>query len=172
MLQLLQWQKRRAGRLGTHWVLKAPRHLSFLPALFAVFPDARILLTHRDPLETIPSISSLYASLWKLACDSPDPAHIGRCCKEHYARALRQCMQDRDAMPEDRFLDVDYREVLRDPLVQVRRIYAFLGLELADVHRRDRRAPHVYSLEAFGFTEGELQHDFREYRRRHIRNAL
>src|SRR5262245_9033012 len=51
-LQFLQWQKRRAGKSATRWVLKAPYHLGSLDGLFAVLPDARVVMTHRDPVQT------------------------------------------------------------------------------------------------------------------------
>jgi hypothetical protein len=179
MLQFLQWQKRQADSVGERWVLKAPRHLGFLECLFEVFSDARIIQTHRDPLQTIPSVASMYHSLWQMVSDHPDPRAIGKGCKEHYARALEHCMALRDGMPPDRFLDIDYRAVVRDPLAAVRRIYDFLGLALtpdtekemrwwAEENRRDKREPHEYSLEDFGFTEEEIERDFREYRERFI----
>lgn len=58
MLQLLGW---RCG--PPQWLLKAPSHLSALPALFDVYPDARIVMTHRDPARTVPSTISLMATL-------------------------------------------------------------------------------------------------------------
>ena len=54
MLKFLQWQKRQAGQRGDRWVLKAPFHLGFVDVLFALFPDARIVQTHRDPLRRSP----------------------------------------------------------------------------------------------------------------------
>lgn len=181
MLKFLQWQKRQAGRVGERWVLKTPHHLGFIEYLFAVFPGARIVQTHRDPLQTIPSISSMYYSLWRLACDEPDPLAVGRYCNEHYGNALKHCMQIRSSTPPDRFIDIDYRAVVRDPVSQVRRVYDLVGWELtpetekemrwwAEENRRDKRAPHEYTLEKFGFTEEELRRDFAEYRERYIRS--
>ncbi len=179
MLQFLQWQKRQAGKVGTRWVLKTPHHLGFLECLFAVFPDSRIIQTHRDPLQTLPSITSMYYFLWQLASDAVDPLVVGRHCREHYGNALRHCMHVRDTIPTNRFIDIDYRVVLRDPLAQVRRIYEFLGLPLSSAteqemrrwgedNRRDKRAPHEYTLEKFGFTEAEVRREFAEYRQRYI----
>ncbi len=179
MLQFLQWQKRQANTLGERWVLKAPRHLSFIEELFAVFPDARIIQTHRDPLQTIPSIASMYYSLRKLVCDDPDPVAIGEACKAHYDHALRHCMQVRERMPPAQFIDVDYRDVVRDPLAEVRRIYAGLGHSLSvetesemqrwvEANRRDKRAPHLYTLDEFNFTEEGIAEQFAAYRQRHV----
>jgi hypothetical protein len=181
MLQFLQWQKRKAGRLGARWVLKAPRHLGFLEYLFRVFPDARIVQTHRDPLQTIPSIASMYYAMWQMVCDDIDPLVVGAASKAHWATALRRCMQVRDAMPSGRFLDIHYRAVVRDAIGEVRRIYDVLGLSLSagtekemrwwvEENRRDMRAPHEYTLDQFGLTAEDILREFAEYRQRYIRN--
>jgi len=179
LLKFLQWQKRRAGGAAERWVLKTPHHLGHLDLLFRVFPEARVIQTHRDPLETIPSITSFYYSLWGMACDEPDPLEVGRQCGEHWARSLRRSLEVRDAMGPEPFVDVDYQDVVRDPIGQVRRIYERFQLALrpeaeaamqawARDHSRDRRPAHDYSLEKFGYTREGIERDFAEYRERFI----
>jgi len=179
LLQLLQWQKRRAGSEAARWVLKTPHHLGYLDVLFRVFPETRVIQTHRDPLETIPSVASMYHALWSLACDDPDPLEVGRQCAEHYAQALARCLEVRDAMGPERFVDVDYRAVVRDPLQEVRRIYEQLGSSLTSAaeaamtewirtHARDTRPAHDYTLEKFGYSERGIARDFAAYRERFI----
>ena len=58
VLQTLQRRQR-----GDRWVLKAPSHLAQLRTLFAVYPDARVIQIHRDPLKTVPSTISLMGTL-------------------------------------------------------------------------------------------------------------
>src|SRR4030095_16024427 len=65
-LQFLQWQKRQAGRCGDLWVLTAPFHLGYVEQLFAAFPDARTVQTHRDPVQSVPSFASMTVALWGL----------------------------------------------------------------------------------------------------------
>jgi hypothetical protein len=179
MLKFLQWQKRAKGQRADRWVLKAPYHLGFVDVLFEVFPDARVVQTHRDPLETIPSISSMNYALWRLAADDPDPVAVGRQWGEKFRAALERCMELRDSRFPDRFVDVWYRDVQRDPMAEVRRIYAWLGRTLtpeaeAGMRRwlvdnaRDKRAPHRYDLATFGFTREQLERDFAAYRARFI----
>ena len=69
ILQLLQWQKKQRGDEGVRWVLKSPHHLGFMPYLFDAFPDARVIQTHRDPVQTIPSFSSLVLSIRQSGSD-------------------------------------------------------------------------------------------------------
>jgi hypothetical protein len=179
LLKFLQWQKVRAGQRAERWVLKAPFHLAYVDVLFEVFPDALVVQTHRDPLETIPSISSMSYALWRLAADEPDPAAVGRYWGGWFRSALRRCLELRDARFPDRFVDVWYRDALRDPIGEVRRVYAFAGRELspqaeAGMRRwlrenaRDKRAPHEYAMETFGFTREGLERDFAAYRERFI----
>jgi hypothetical protein len=182
LLQFLQWQKRRRGETAERWVLKTPMHLGHLDLLFETFPGARVIQTHRDPLETIPSVASMYLALWGLGAEKPDPLELGRQCLERYAGALRRCLAVRDKMPADRFVDVDYRAVARDPLAEVRRIYAAVGRTLtpeaeaamrAWVARnpREHRPPHEYAMEAFGYTRERIEREFAAYRARFITGA-
>jgi hypothetical protein len=179
MLRFLQWQKRKKGQQADRWVLKAPYHLGFVDVLFEVFPSAVVVQTHRDPLETIPSISSMNYALWRLAADHPDPVAVGEQWGEKFRAALYRCMELRDARWPERFLDVWYRDVQRDPMAELRRIYAWLGRELTPdaeaamrrwlvANARDKRAPHHYDLATFGFTREQLEHDFAAYRQRFI----
>jgi len=180
LLQFLQWQKKQSGRdRGGRWVLKAPFHLGYIDVLFDVFPGTKVIQTHRDPLETIPSAASMYRSLWELNSEAVDPEEVGRQVRRRFAWALTRCLRSRERYAADRFLDVDYRDVQRAPLAQVERVYAWLGLPhsatgkaamqrwLTD-NSRDKRAPHAYTLEEFGYTEQSLARDFAEYRARHI----
>jgi hypothetical protein len=178
-LQFLQWQKRRAGRRGDRWVLKTPFHLGYVDELFAAFPDARVVQTHRDPLQSVPSYASMVVALWKLGRDDVDPVVVGQRWTRKFREALYSCMAARDRRWNDRFIDVWYRDVARDPLGEVRRIYAFIGRELTpeceramrrwvESHPREGRPPHEYTLEQFGFSEAGIEEYFAEYRRRFI----
>ena len=178
-LRFIQWQKKEAGRGGGRWILKSPFHLAYIDPLFEVFPGARVVQTHRDPLETIPSAASMYRSLQALNTDRVDPQRVGDAVRLRYRGALERCMRSRARHEPERFIDVDYRAVGRDAIGEARRIYAWLGLELTDEaeramlawnrdNARERRAPHAYSLEEFGFTREGLASDFSEYRSQHV----
>ena len=178
LLQFLQWQKRRRGETATRWVLKAPFHLGSLDALFAAFPGAHVM-THRDPLQTMPSFASMYLALWVLGTEKPDPLEVGRQCLERYAGALRRCLAVRDRLPAERFVDVSYRDVARDPLGAVRRIYAAAGRKLAPEaeaamaawaakNPREHRPLHEYTMETFGYTRAAIEREFAAYRARFV----
>jgi hypothetical protein len=179
LLQYLQWQHRLQGRARERWVLKSPHHLGYLENLFETFPDATVIQTHRDPLQSIPSICSLCFALETMGCDSPDPKATGAHWSAVWAEALERAMAYRDAGHDGRFLDVWYLDSVRDPLSVVRRIYDFIGKELTPIaedemrqwteeNAREKRAAHAYSLEQFGLDEASIARDFAAYRERYI----
>ena len=179
LLRFLQWQKRRAGSTATRWVLKAPFHLGVVEVLLEAFPEATVVQTHRDPFETIPSICSLQLFLWQLASDAPDPHACGALWGGNWQRALTHALEMRDSRYPDRFLDIWYRDVAKDPVTQVRRIHEATGRSFsaeaeasarkwAADNKRENRPPHEYTMEKFGFSEEQLAADFRAYRERFI----
>jgi sulfotransferase family protein len=138
-LQYLQWKAP-----ATRWVLKSPGHLWALPALLAVYPDARIVQTHRDPLKVIASLASLVTVLRSLASDAVDAREIGLDWTARLARGLEASSAARDAagLAESRVLDVHFAEFMRDQVGTVGRIYGHFGMPFSD-EARDRMARFV-----------------------------
>ncbi|HEX4896501.1 MAG TPA: sulfotransferase [Solimonas sp.] len=181
MLKFLQWQKRRRGITATRWVLKAPHHLLRMKLLLEVFPGARVIQTHRDPVDTIPSIASFLDTLWRIYSAEVDPTAAGREWSELMARAFQHTMAVRDANPAP-FFDVRFEDTVKRPLEVVREIYAWAGLSLSptaeaamqrwlDDNRRGNRAAHDYDSEHFGLDPEQLKRQFAAYRARHIPGA-
>ena len=173
LLQFLQWQKRRAGIEAERWVLKTPHHLGFMDLLFETFPDASVIQTHRDPVDTIPSLASLIHTIRSMGSDRADPLVTGKQWNDKMCRALDRCMEER-ALREDRFIDVWFKDALTNPIDQIRRIYEFAGMSLSDEavagmkrwridNSRDKRIAHSYTLEEFGLTEEGIRKDFEKY---------
>jgi hypothetical protein len=178
LLRLAQWQKRQRGEGGEHWVLKTPHHLGYMDLLFKVFPDARVVQTHRDPVETIPSFASLVYTIRKTGSDHVDPIAVGRLWCARMQRATTACIEYRREN-EDRFFDLNYEALVEDPMKAVEDIYSFMDRPLSDQARaamaewavenaRDRRPVHHYTLEQFGFTQKGITADFDAYRRRFL----
>ncbi|NLP64841.1 sulfotransferase family protein [Paraburkholderia sacchari] len=178
-LQFLQWQKRRRGEVAQRWILKAPHHTHAMDVLFKVFPDAKIIQTHRDPLETIPSMSSFAYTIWCVYSDDANPAEAAALWSAKFSRGLKDAIRVRDELSDSLFLDVWYLDAVARPMEVIERIYPFLGVELDDEARgrmqkwiglssRDKRAPHDYSLEKMALTKSKLESDFASYRERYI----
>jgi len=170
-MQLLLWQ--RPGR----WLGKTPHHLEFLDALLDVFPDARILWTHRDPTVAAASFASMVAHARGVFSDRVDPHAVGAHWGRKQAHMVARAMDARARAGEDAFLDVHYGELVADPLKQVRRVYDHLGLALsADTesrmrdwiarHPQHRLGVHRYRLEDFGLDADALAERYAAYRDR------
>ena len=179
LLQLLQWQKRQRGLDAERWALKAPHHLHFMDLVFETFPDAKVVQTHRDPVETIPSLASMTRELWVIYSDEADPVEVGRTWARKFARGMRHTMDVRADVGEERFLDLWFEDTVSQPLEEIQKIYDFVGMSLTDeardemsawldFNRRELRPHHSYTLDEFGFTEAGLKAQFAPYRRRFI----
>jgi hypothetical protein len=130
--QFLQHLQSRS--LLKRWVLKSPDHLYALDELFSVFPDAMIIQTHRNPIDVLKSSLQLTKVVQGLFA-RPDPELI----KEREAGLLAETMERsirfRDRHPElaDRFLDLNYSEIVSDPIRTVKWIYHHLDCPLTEL---------------------------------------
>ena len=157
-LQIMHFHRPRGDRL----VLKDPTHSVFLPAILELFPNARFVFTHRDPVVSLSSMCSLYAYTRAVFSDDVDPKAIGPELIESYLPAsLGSALEVLDSLAPGRVAHVLQRETRTDPVGSVERAYAQLGMELDDAGRAgivafieaDRRGPkhvHRHSIEAFG----------------------
>lgn len=180
MLQFLQWQKNQRGETtGQRWLLKAPQHLHTLHLLLDVFPKAQVILTHREPAQTIPSMASMAHTLWQMYSDNPDPKAAGEQWNTRMARGIRHTMQVRDQHGSERFLDIHFADTVSNPMGVLEEVYAFANLPFTDKTRadaqawlshnsREKRASHDYSLERFGLSEAQMNQDYAHYRARHL----
>jgi hypothetical protein len=173
-LQQLQWQAP-----PRQWVLKAPAHLYGIEAIFAAYPDAGVVLTHRDPLEVVASVASLHSVLRDTFSDGVDPVEVGAEVCARWSAGITRALRDRDGgrVPAGRFADVMYTDLLRDPIGAVRRVYAQFDRPLTPAaeermrrflatHPKDKFGRHDYSLEQFGLDAATVREQFRDYRRR------
>ncbi|CAM2873433.1 sulfotransferase family protein [Skermania piniformis] len=154
------------------WVLKNPSHLFALDALLAVYPDALIVQTHRDPATAISSACSLAAQASAGWSETFSGDAIGRSQLELWSRGLRSFAAVRARHDPGRFVDVAYTDFVADPLHTVAEIYRQFGLNLTPAARAamtrlhaesrtgDRRPAHRYALADFGLTEHEVDAAF------------
>jgi Sulfotransferase family len=132
-----RWQKRflqslQIGYAKHRWVLKSPDHVYGLEKLLAVFPDAAIIQTHRNPVDVLKSqiqltqvLEAMYA--WPIPRDQ-----LGQKEERKVKQFSDYITGFRDAHPEAaaNFIDVTYREFVSDPMAVVRRIYQRLDIPL------------------------------------------
>ena len=126
-LQLLQW-----GSDALPWRLKCPTHLLFLSYLDAAFPDARFVMTHRDPTEVMLSVADVYAEVAKMFSDDIDRRYLGELNVEHWSIGMDRTLAFRDAGGDARFYDIDFRAMQHDPVGEVHGLYEWLGEPVTD----------------------------------------
>jgi hypothetical protein len=173
-LQYLQWRCP-----ADRWVLKSPGHLWALDALLAIYPDARIVQTHRDPLKVIASVANLIALLRSMSSDHIDRAAIGAEWTARLADGMQRSMDVRDHLPVDAapVFDMHFADFIRDEIGVVRRIYEHFGMELTlDAEQRmrrflahnprDKHGAHRYVLEDAGLDAETERARYRVYQER------
>jgi len=136
VLQALQWL-----RGPERWVLKSPQHLEQLVPLHETFPDATIVMTHRDPVSVIASAITMLCYGDRLRRRRVDPPEVAAYWIDRIEVLLRRCVRDRDRIPEEHSLDLPFHEFMADDVGAVERIYELADFEVTPAARA--------SLEAF-----------------------
>jgi hypothetical protein len=169
VLKLLQWRCP-----PERWWLKTPAHMLTMDALDVVYPDARFVMTHRDVGKVLPSVCALYESLSNVLTERPDPVAIGAHNVAVWRCGLERLIAFRDRGNEDRFHDLSFAAVQRDPLQQVSGLYAALGDELTDEARSRMQAwwsdgaarrsgPHTYEPATYGLDLAAVREQYAFY---------
>ncbi|MCY4276478.1 MAG: sulfotransferase [Gammaproteobacteria bacterium] len=180
-LENMRWHKRflqfmqSGGVRPARWLLKSPLHLVRFNALFEVYPDARIIMTHRDPRETVASMSSLLSSVRSAYTDGEDHERSSHETLTFWARAYDRFLDARDELGrDDQILDVKFEDFASDQIGTVDRIYAHFGWPLDATNRahmqdflrsqpKDKHGVHNYSLEAFSLTKADIEREYARY---------
>jgi hypothetical protein len=169
-VQLLQ-----SRRGPSRWLFKAPHYVFHLDAVVAAYPDARFVVTHRDPVKTLPSWTSLVSSLYPPGAREKTPLElIGAKVVEHQEIGMRRMVEARARLGEDRFLDVHHHDFVADPIGVLKRVYDFAGLMFepatqarmeawADVNRPGAHGQHKYTAAQFGMNEHAIRERFSFY---------
>lgn len=171
LLRLVGWSQQESSLRP--WILKTPQHMLDLPALLEVFPDARLIFTHRDPLKVVGSAASLAWNQTIIYSDHADPRTIGREWLRKTALQIERMRAARDAIPRHRMIDVQYEDMEADWRGTMDRIYDFLSLDIEpplpamqnylERSRTLKRNPHTYSLAEFGQSDEAVMEKLGDY---------
>ena len=155
---------------GKRWVLKNPSHLFALDALLAVYPDALVVQTHRDPGTAIASVASLAAQA-SAGWSEVFAGHvIGHDQLELWASGLERFRAERTRHDQGRFFDVRYEDLVADPVGTAEAVYAHFGLPFTGAAAASMQAlaaervtaspgsapAHRYALADFGLTDADV----------------
>ncbi|MGB5830832.1 MAG: sulfotransferase [Thiohalocapsa sp.] len=164
-MQLLVLQHQRPG---VHWVLKSPVHLMSLGPLLETIESARVVLTERDPVETVPSTCSLFAVMRAISSDQVDRHLLGSDVVKRLSEGMRRADAALTAQPR-RLTKIQFRDLVTDPNGAVRSVYDHFGMDLpADAQAAMQQwmsatphsPTHNYELAQFGLTELEIANKF------------
>ena len=172
ILKVLQWE-----RGGSRWVLKSPQHLEQFRALYATFPDATFVVTHRDPVSVTASMATMVAYGARMAQSRIDVIGVGAYWADRLARMLGRCVEDREVLPPDQSIDVRFDDFMADDIGMVERIYRLAGQPMNSgvrsameafmaEHPRGRFGAVRYDLAALGLDRSGLRKTFASYSER------
>ena len=173
VLKILQWYRPRE-----RWVLKSPQHLEQLGPLLTTFPDATIVMTHRDPVSVIQSSATMLAYGARMTYTQPRPEWYFEYWSDRIRRLLEASVRDRHLLPADRTIDVLFHEFMADDLAMVERIYEIARLPMTKAaraqieaylqgHQRGQAGQVVYDVRKdFGAEPSEVRAPFDFYRDR------
>ena len=129
-LKILQWLKPRE-----RWILKCPQHLEQIGPLMETFPDATIVVTHRDPVSVIQSAATMLAYGARMTYRTPRPEWYLEYWHERIRTLLEASVRDRPMLPSDRTVDVLFHEFMANDRATVERIYEVAGLPMTNAAR-------------------------------------
>lgn len=169
-LQCLQWRQERKP-----WALKYPNHVIAMNEILQVYPDARFAMTHRDPAQVVGSICKMTWNLRSMRAASPVDAHqVGADMLPFIQRHIDRIMAFDSGPNNDRVVHADYYKLVADPVGEMRRIHAGLGLDtpddvakaVADWHAanpKNARGKNEYSLAQYGLDVDAVREQFAPY---------
>jgi hypothetical protein len=174
VLQILQWRHQGTDS-GERWVLKSPQHLEQLGPLLTTFPDATLVVTHRDPVSVVQSAATMMTYAARVSYRTPEPDFYLSYWTDRIGRLLETSLRDSPAVPAHQRADVLFHEFMADELSTVERIYETADLAMTDTsraqmvkyltdHPRDREGQIIYDLRAdFGVEPDEVRSHFGFY---------
>ncbi|MDB5968656.1 MAG: sulfotransferase family protein [Hydrocarboniphaga sp.] len=160
------------------WNLKQPSHALWLETILKIYPDARFVWTHRDPLTATGSFCSLLSLSHQAFMGRVDTKWLGENCSWQAVEHAERIMNFRDKFGEDRVIDVHYGELMRQPIETMRRLYKVLGDDYTaeaessmatwiNDNPQDKFGRHEYKLAQYGLTPDQLRKMFERYSSRY-----
>ena len=156
------------------WTLKNPWHPLFLNELTAVYPDAQLAMTHRDPVEVLGSACSLLKAVRPIYSETVDLRDIAQCLIETFDQMIARSNTYRDRHGENAIHDILYTAQIADPIGTMRGLYERFGTPFtAEVQAgmaammaynpQNKHGKHSYTLEEFGLSAQWVRTHFKEY---------
>jgi hypothetical protein len=156
------------------WTLKNPWHPLYLDALHEAYPDARLVMTHRDPAEVVGSICSLIKYVRAIYSDNVDLKGIGETFMETFEIMIARANAFKAEHGAEAIHDVQYAETMSDPIGVVKRIYERFGDEYTPAaaaameaymaaNQKGKHGKHSYDLAEYGLSKDAVHERFKGY---------
>jgi len=190
----LDWFMNHADRLGTmrfhkrflqymesggikseRWLLKTPIHMMRMKELFEVYPDAKVIMTHRHPSKVVPSAASLISSVRSIYSNYEDVEKSGLEQCKMWSDCINRFLRDRKELgKEDQIIDLKFEDFVGDQMGSVKKIYQKFNWNLTKdsesnmmkflaANPKDKHGVHNYSLEHFGLNEEIINQEYKDY---------
>ena len=172
--QLVQLQILQFRYPTNRWVLKAPAHMYSIDALLAVFPDACVLQTYREPEESVPSFINLINTIRCAYSDHVESKLLAIERLNFLKHMAERYLKAREDADPDRFCDIYYKSFVKDPVTSVRKIYEYFDYEFSSEFEnrmiewlaenlQHKHGKHIYSLEEFGLDQDMVYSALEKY---------
>jgi len=160
------------------WILKSPQHFEQIGPLMRTFPDATVVMTHRDPVSVIQSAATMMTYAARMAYRTIDPGWYIDYWTDRIEKLLTAAVRDVDLIPQDQRIDVRFEEFMADDQGTIQRVFDFAGHSLDErasqqiderlrARSRDRQSTVVYDVRAdFDRQPSEIRERFQEYMRK------
>ncbi|MEJ6010007.1 sulfotransferase [Novosphingobium aquae] len=159
---------------GGVWNVKKPSHALWLETIFKIYPDARVIWTHRDPFTATGSLMSVISLSHMGHLGKIDAEWLGKDYPWQAAEHANRIMDFRDKFGEDKIIDVHYADMVSDPVGTTKKVYAALGDEWTSAaeagvqqwvndNPQDKFGRHEYKLAQYGVTKESLEPLFERY---------
>jgi hypothetical protein len=156
------------------WLLKGPPHLMNYEDIIKVYPNAKIIQLHRDPVAVVGSASSLIAASRSMFTDRAVLKQTGDDISRVLKWSLEKTMKERSVLEPKNITDVYFNDLMSDPIGTIKSIYKALNLEWSEslesildterqVSKRNKFGKHVYDLNDYGLSKELIREKFNRY---------
>lgn len=182
-MQAIQHQRVQRGEPRRPWVFKTPHHLlGGIEGLLKVWPGVKLVMTHRDVAQVLPSWCSMCCSLTVNSSTTYRKEDQGAHWTSRFRKGLDRFETIRERLAPGQIVDVRYEDTVSDPARTTEAVLAALGMPADDADRaaiaaciaenaREARPRHKYSAEEFGLSSEGIARDFAAYHARYLKEG-